>query len=211
MVWNTSTGCKIILCGIFFLMIIFSVYAEDTDAEIEEAETPETNTESVAKTGISELENIISLDANFTMAALRNNGFGVGVNYERKLTDFLSIRPGIGSMVFFSEVTIVTVNLQLFFYYYPLSNGLDKLYVGLGNGFDFIIYTNDIPNDKIYSLTPVLGWKWRALRFLIIEPFVGWKFYLVKTKNYDEVDKYLNEGFQWGLNFKLLFQKLIKG
>jgi hypothetical protein len=197
--WNTSTVSKIILCSVLFLMNISLVCAEDTDAETEteiEAEMPE-----------PELKHIFSLDTNFTMTALRNYGYGLGVNYERKLTNFLSIKPGFGHMTIFSDVTVVTVDLQLFLYYYPLSSGLDKLYVGLGNGCDFIMYTNGIPQDTAITLTPILGWKWRAFKFLMIEPFIGWKFFLVKTNNYEKVDRYLNEGFQWGLSFKFFLQK----
>jgi len=40
----------------------------------------------------------------------------------------------------------------------------------------------------------------------MIEPLIGWKFFLVKTNNYDKVDRYLNEGFQWALNFKLFMK-----
>jgi len=137
-----------------------------------------------------ELKYIFSLDTNFTMTALKNYGFGIGINYEHKLTDFLSIRPGFGHMVCFSDITTVTVGIQLFLYYYPLSNGLDKLYVGLGNGCDFLMYINDTPQDTVISLTPLLGWK----------------FFLVKTENYDKVDRYLNKDFQWGLGFKLFMK-----
>jgi hypothetical protein len=175
---------KKLLCAIFFLLSIFFVYAEDTD----------------------ELKYILSLDTHFTMTALKNYGFGIGMNYEQKLTDFLSIKPGMGHMVCFSDITAVTVNLQLFLYYYPLSSGLDKLYIGLGNGCDFIMYINDMPQDTVISLTPVMGWKWRASPFLMIEPLLGWKFFVSKTNNYENMDRYLNGGFQWGLNFKVFVQ-----
>ena len=196
---------KIILCCVFLFVNIPLTYADDA-----EIETPPDDTEIKIETpekAAPELKQIFSLDTNITMTALRNYGFGIGVNYERKLTNFLSIKPGFGHMVSFSDLVVVTVDLQLFLFYYPLSNGLDKLYVGLGNGCDFIMYTNDIPQDIVISLTPLLGWKWKAFKFLMIEPFLGWKFFLVKTKNYEKVDRYLNEGFQWGLNFKLMLQK----
>jgi hypothetical protein len=177
-------------------MNIFLAYADDTDSEI-------AANDAAPKTEIHELNYILSLDTGLTMTALRNYGFGIGVNYEHKLTNFLSIKPGFGHMTCFSDVTVVTVGIQLFFNYYPLSNGLDKLYVGLGSGCDFIMYTNDIPQDKVISLTPKLGWKWKAYKFLMIEPFTGWRFFLVKTNNYKNVDRYLNEGFQWGINIKI--------
>ena len=156
-----------------------------------------------------EIKYIISLDTNFTIAALRNYGYGIGVNYERKITDFFSVKPGFGHSVYFADMITVTVNLQLFFYYYPLSSGLDKLYVGIGNGADFIMYNEDIEQDTAIWLTPMAGWKWKILPYLVIEPFVGWKFFIDKTENYENVDKYLDEGFQWGLSF-ILFIKNVK-
>jgi hypothetical protein len=157
------------------------------------------------KTKTNELKYIFSLDTSFTITALKNLGYGIGVNYEHKLTDFLSIKPGLGHMVCFDELTVVTVDILLFINYYPLSNGLDKLYIGLGSGCDFIMYpsTNNISGDTTVSITPILGWKWKALHYLVIEPFIGWRSYLMMTNNYENVKKYLNEGFQWGINFKI--------
>jgi len=192
-----------IVCGIFLLMNISLSYADDTDSEIA--------TEDIdLKIETEVLKYIFSLDTNFTMTALKNYGWGLGVNYERKLTNFLSIKPGFGHMVCFSDITVVTVGLQLFLYYYPLSDGLDKLYVGIGNGCDFILYINDTPQDTVISLTPVLGWKWKVLPYLMIEPLIGWKFFVLETNNYENIDRYLNRGFQWGLNFKLYIQNFKK-
>jgi len=44
------------------------------------------------------------------------------------------------------------------------------------------------------------------LPYLMIEPFIGWKFFVLKTENYENIDRYLNGGFQWGLGFKLFMQ-----
>jgi hypothetical protein len=156
--------------------------------------------------GTNELKHIISLDSGFTMTALKNYGVGLGVNYEYKLTDFLSIKPGMGSMICFSDMTVITVGITLFMYYYPLSDGLDKLYIGIGNSCDFLMYQNDIPQDTVISIIPVLGWKWKALPYLMVEPFIGWKFYVNKTDNYKYLDKYANGGFQWGLSLKLFLK-----
>jgi hypothetical protein len=161
------------------------------------------------KTETNELKDIVSLDTGFTMLALRNLGFGIGVNYERKLTDFLSIKPGLGHMACFADITVVTVDVQLSLNYYPLSNGLDKLYVGLGGGCDFIMYPNNenIPQDTAISIIPAVGWKWRALNNLMVEPFVGWKSYLALSSNYGHIKNYLNDGFQWGINLKFFLPR----
>jgi hypothetical protein len=186
-------NCRLALCfSVLFSMNILA-FAEEAEQEIE----------------TNELKYLWSLDTDLTLTALKNFGYGIGVNYERKLTEFLSIKPGFGHMVCFSEIMAVTVNLQLFLNYYPLSNGLDKLYFGLGNGSDFIMYPNedDMSEDNAISITPVLGWKWNIFKHLMIEPFLGWKFYIRVTNNNKNIENYLNNGFQWGINFKLIFIK----
>jgi hypothetical protein len=187
---------KKLLFVLFFSINILVVFAENNEPK---DETPE-------------LKYIISLDTNFTIIALKNLGFGIGVNYEQKLTDFLSIKSGLGHMVCFYDTPVVTVDLQLFSYYYPLSNGLDKLYIGFGSGCDFIMYPSnkEIPQDIAISLMPMVGWKWKMTSFLMIEPFVGGRFYIMKTENYVNVDNYLNSGFQWGMNFRLFFNNIKK-
>jgi hypothetical protein len=184
---RSKHNTKKLFCGFLFFVNVFFVYAENTATET------------------NELKYLFSLDTGLTVTALRNLGFGAGVNYEHKLTDFLSIKPGLGHMVCFADLTVVTVDIQLFINYYPLSGGLDKLYIGLGSGCDFIMYpgSDNISNDTAISIVPILGWKWKAFKHLMIEPFVGWKSYLMLTNNYENNRNYLNEGFQWGINFKV--------
>ena len=71
-------------------------------------------------------------------------GWGVGVNYEQEIFDFLAVKGEFDhwSMFpynnYFDNVVGVGVTLEVL--YYPFGNGLDKLYVGLGNGTEFIMY-----------------------------------------------------------------------
>ena len=107
-----------------------------------------------------EIKHLFSFDTTFTMAALKNDGLGFGLNYERKLTEFLSIKPGFGQMTYFEKVsalTAITIDLQLSLCYYPLSNGLDKLYIGLGSGYGFVTYNKKRPSDFYASINPVVG------------------------------------------------------
>jgi hypothetical protein len=64
---------------------------------------------------------------------------------------------------------------------------------------------NNTPEDIAVSTTAMAGWKWRALQYLMIEPFLGWKFYTKITTNYENVNKYVKGGFQWGISIKLFF------
>jgi len=182
---------KIRFCVLLFFINTIFIFSGDLESQDE----------------TKDLKYIISLDTGLMITAVKNIGYGIGINYEHKLRDYLSVKSGFGHMACFSEVTVVTVNLQVFFYYYPLSNGLDKFYIGIGNGCDFLMYPkeDDIPDDTAISIIPLLGWKWKAMRYLMIEPYVGWKFYIMETNNYDRTKDYLNTGFQWGINFKIYF------
>ena len=140
------------------------------------------------------------------MTALKNYGWGIGVNYEHKLTEFLSIKPGLGHMTCLSDIIVTTVNLKFLSHYYPLSNGLDKLYVGVGAGCDFIMYNTAISQDDNISLIATIGWKWKVLPYLMIDPSIGWKYSVRQTDNHKDAGKYLNNGFQWGIGFKFFFQ-----
>jgi hypothetical protein len=155
---------------------------------------------------INELKYIFSLETSYTMIALQYSGFGLGINYEHKLTDFLSVKLRFGQMVCFSDITIITVDQQLFFYYYPLNSGLDKLYIGLGHGGNLFIYPNrdNASVDAAISITPILGWKWKIFKYLMLDPFIGWNFNILITNNYENFNDYLNGGLQWGINFKII-------
>jgi hypothetical protein len=180
-----------------FLSILFCVNILFSFAE---------NIESENKT--NELKYIFSLDTSYTVIALQYSGFGLGINYEHKLTDFLSMRLGYGQMVCSSNVTIVTIDQQLFLNYYPLNDGLDKLYISLGHGGNLFIYPNrdDLSVDASLSMTLILGWKWKILKYLMIDPFIGWNYNILLTNNYENFNSYLNNGFQFGIKLKIFFE-----
>ena len=187
---------KKVLLGIVLLVNTVFTFAENNSSE---------------KT--DEIKHLFSFDTSFTMTALKNNGLGFGLNYERKLTDFLSIKPGFGQMTYFENfttLTAITIDLQLSLYYYPLSNGLDKLYIGLGSGYGFVTYDNKRPADFYASVNPVLGWKWKIAPFLMVEPFIGWKFLMYGQNSYADIEKYLNGGLQWGIGIKLFIKDIRK-
>ena len=183
---------KKLLCSIGFFANTF-VFAQDIETKSE----------------TDDLKSILSLDTDISITALNNFGWGLGLNYERKLNDFLSIKPGFGHMACFSDIIVTTVNIKFLSHYYPLSGGLDKLYIGTGVGGDFIMYDNNtaIQGDEAVSLMATIGWKWKALPYLMIDPSIGWKFYVHKTENHEEVGKYLNSGFQWGMGLKFIFMR----
>jgi hypothetical protein len=59
---------RIICLSIFFCINIAFIFSEDIKLENE----------------IDELKYLLSLDTGFTLTALKNLGFGIGINYEHK-------------------------------------------------------------------------------------------------------------------------------
>jgi hypothetical protein len=180
-----------VFIGLLICINISFAFAENTDSS-------------------NDLKYIFSLDMSYAMTSLKYSGFGLGISYEHKLSNLFSIKINFGQMVCFSEIIIVTIDQQLFLYYYPLNKGMDKLYIGLGQGGNILMYPNythkgDVSMDAAISITPVLGWKWKITKYLMIDPMIGWKFNMLLTDAYEQVNNYLNGGFQWGIGLKLFF------
>jgi hypothetical protein len=163
-------------------------------------------------------DNLFSIDLSYALTGFLNQGWGIGLGYEKKAVDFLSFTGGFGHMTFLTgikDVYCTSVSLSLFSNYYPLSSGLDKLYVSVGGGCDFMNYFGsgefpDTAHDTLIHITPQLGWKINALRFLMIDVSTGYKFIITDTQNYNEIKDYVNPGFRFNLGFKVFFRELIK-
>ena len=163
-------------------------------------------------------DNLFSLDLSYALTGLLNQGWGIGLSYEKKLVDWLSFTGVFGHMTFLTSLKNVyctSVSLSLFSNYYPLSNGLDKLYVSVGGGCDFMNYygSGELPettNDTFIHITPLLGWKFNVLPFLMIDVSTGYKFIILNSQNYDEIRNYVNPGFRFGIGFKIFIKELIE-
>jgi hypothetical protein len=110
------------------------------------------------------------------------------------------------------DVYCTSVNISLFVNYYPFGNGLDKLYIGLGNGCDFMNYFGggEVPSnaeDTLIFVTPRIGWKFIIGKYFMIDISAGYKFVVVDAYNYSEIKNYTNAGPQFGLGFKIFFKK----
>jgi len=155
----------------------------------------------------------LSFDFSYSFTSLFNQGWGIGLNYEKKLFDFLSAKGNFGHMTFstgINDVYCTSVHLSLYANYYPLSNGLDKLYIGIGNGCDFMNYfgKGKLPNsteDILIHITPQLGWKFNTLKYLMFDISTGYKFIITNKQNYKGITKYINDGFRFGFNFYIPF------
>ena len=163
-------------------------------------------------------DNLFSLDLSYSLTGLFNQGWGIGLSYEKKIVDWLSFTGVFGHMTFLTSLKNVyctSVNLSLFSNYYPLSNGLDKLYISVGSGCDFMNYfgSGKLPettNDTFIHITPQLGWKFHVLPFLIIDVSNAYKFIIQNSQNYTEINNYINPGLRFGLNFLIFFNKIKK-
>jgi len=163
-------------------------------------------------------DNLLSVDISYALTGLLNQGWGIGLSYEKKIVDWLSFTGIFGHMTFLTNLENVyctSVSLSLFSNYYPLSNGLDKLYVSIGNGCDFMNYFGngklpETTNDTLIHITPLLGWKFNVHKFLMIDVSTGYKFIIISSQNYSEIKDYINSGFLFNFDFKIFFKEIKK-
>jgi hypothetical protein len=98
------------------------------------------------------VDQIFSLDIlSYSLTGILNQGWGIGLSYEKKIADRFSVKGSFGHMTFLTgmkDMYCASVHIAAFLNCYPLSSGFDKLYVGLGNGCDFMQYfgDGDLPN-----------------------------------------------------------------
>jgi hypothetical protein len=163
----------------------------------------------------TDIDHLLSLDLAYSVTGLLNQGWGIGLSYEEKMFRFLSVKGTFGHMTFLTGIEGVyctSVNIALFVNYYPLGNGLDKLYLGVGSGCDFMNYFGggEVPpnaEDVLIFITPRIGWKFIPGKYFMIDVSAGYKFVVVDAYNYSEIKRYTNTGPQFGLGFKIFFRK----
>jgi hypothetical protein len=165
-----------------------------------------------------EHDNLFALDISYALTGLLHQGWGMGLSFEKKAVDWLSFTGIFGHMTFLTGIKNVyctSVNMSLFGNYYPLSSGLDKLYVSIGCGSDFMNYfgSGKLPEtsgDTLIHITPMLGWKFNVLRFLMIDVSTGYKFIITGSENYSKIQDYVNPGFRFNFGCRILFKELKK-
>jgi hypothetical protein len=166
----------------------------------------------------TDIDSLLSLDLAYSVTGFMHQGWGFGLGYERKIFDYVSAKGTFGHMTFLTgieDVRCTSVNISLFINYYPFGNGLDKLYIGLGSGCDFMNYfgggeASPATNDALIHITPRIGWKLNIKKYAMIDLSAGYKFIVVDADNYQEVKRYTNAGPQFGLGFKIFFKSLRK-
>jgi len=189
------------------LIILISIFFFSIPCHAEESSLQEDK---------SNNNSMLSLDLSYSLTSILSHGWGVGLNYERSIFDYLSLKGNFGHMTLttgIDDVFCTSVHISIFIFFYPLGSGLDKLYIGVGNGCDFMNYfgKGNLPpttQDILIHVTSQLGWKFNVLKFLIIDISIGYKFIITETQNYINISDYVNTGFNFGLGFKILFNQI---
>ena len=154
---------------------------------------------------------LFSLDLSYSRIGLENNGWGLGVAYEKVLINHLALKAGFGHMTFktsIDDIYCTTVNLSLFTNYYFLNEDLRNLYCGVGLATDFLNYFGsgvlpDKTDDTITYLCSILGWKYYIFQKLLLDLNIGYNLIISDARNYPNFDKYGKSGFQYSVSIKI--------
>ena len=166
----------------------------------------------------NDIDNLFSLYLSYALTGLLNQGGGIGLGYEKKLVDWLSFSGVFGHMTFLTGIKNVyctSVSISMFSNYYPLSNGLDKLYISAGGGCDFMNYFGkgklpDTTDDTFIHITPQLGWKYNFFKYMMLDVSTGYKFIITDAQNLKEIKDYVNPGFRFSLGVRIFFNRIKK-
>lgn len=156
---------------------------------------------------------IFSFDLGYLGTGLKNNGWGLGLNYEIAIRDFLAVRPGFSHMTLFptgSDIVCTTVGLNFDLLFYPFFKGLEGPYVAGRFDTEFVMFPNSEMQKEIALMaTPFLGWKFSVREFVFFDIFFGYRFLLNKSEfSNAEVANYYGNKFQYGIKIKLNLRKI---
>lgn len=157
---------------------------------------------------------ILTFDLDYARIGLENNGWGFGVGYERLVIGHVSAKGGFGHMTFKTSedgLYCTTVNISLLANWYPFYEDLNRLYIGLGSGTDFLNYfgagvESEAEGDTIIYLESVLGWKEKLFPWLMIDLHAGYNLIVQEPENFPGFTRYGKAGFIPGLTVKLIFR-----
>ena len=208
---------KLCLLSFLFAFILTYRLPAQEGAAAQEGEPAAANAETEEKPSKGEKErvtSVLSFDLGWLIHGLANNGVALGVNYERLIVPHFSLRGMAGAMLCnVSELDAYAVDIELSLYanWYPLSDMLDKLYVGVGVNGDIMCYfgANSIPNppvDELVSITPVIGWKQNVANVVVLDFFGGYSFFVFNSQRFYDTEDYIRSGVQLGIRFKILWR-----
>lgn len=158
---------------------------------------------------------IFSLDLGYLGTGLKNNGWGIGLNYEIAIFDFLAVRLGFSHMTLFpsgSDIICTTVGQQFDLLFYPFFKGLEGPYVAGRLDTEFVMFPNSdkMKNETAIMATPFIGWKFSVREFVFFDTFFGYRFLLNKSQfsNENISSSLYGNKFQYGIKIKLNLKKI---
>lgn len=159
-------------------------------------------------------KDIVSFDLGSLVIGLKNYGIGAGVNYERLLTEFLSMKLQLSYMIMNPKNLIYDINeisCSIEPRYYPFNKGLDKLYLGTGFVYDFIVYDYDDGaklTDYVIALYPLVGWKQSLFNLCMLDFYLGYSFIVNNPMEQSLRADLINVGFMGGVRVSVNFSKI---
>lgn len=163
------------------------------------------------------LSHLFSMDLGYTLTGWKNNGWGIGCNYEQKIWRYFSMRGTLATQTIKigdSDTWCNGYETDLSFFCYPFGKGLEWLYAGCGAGTDMLFYSgDDAPEtnfDIIFSVMPSIGWKQIFFKNFMVDLSVGYRFIIDNTNNYEDSETLIRSGFQVGVKFNIFWRKLLK-
>ena len=163
------------------------------------------------------LKHIFSFDLTYTLTGWRNNGWGIGMNYEQKIWRYFSVKGQIGTtttQISNSSDWCTGIRTDLTVFCYPFGKGLEWLYVGCGYGADFLFYntedTSSASYDILTCLIPTIGWKQIYFKKFMTDINVGYRFIITNTEHFEDNEDLITSGIQVGFKIKVFWNQILK-
>ncbi len=202
---------------ILLLLISLPLHAEEGGAKDESFSQAESSLPQEEKKETEGRKRIFSLDFSALILGLSNNGWGLGCSYEQYLVYHTAFKAGFQHCTFIRDGSLFpTVNFSLAAEYYPLSNSLDKLYLSLGGGMDYLAYDTseygENAQSNFISFISELGWKWRIHENAALDLHAGYKYIFEESDKVipSDYEKYVRKGVIWGVGIKINMGKIIR-
>jgi hypothetical protein len=131
------------------------------------------------KSGCTKQKNAVSIDFGTIIWDLSTDGFGIGANYERSISNMFSVLGRFS----YSYHKWNYFSIELHGRWYPIKTSLGKLFtdIGMGHGFFRDNYSS-LGNDwYVHTLKISAGWKFIFKKIILFEPLIGYGFPLILT------------------------------
>ena len=156
---------------------------------------------------------IFSFDFDYMGAALKNNGWGLGIAYEQPVATFGSLKGSFSHVSLKPDSEhdwITTVGLGLDARIYPFNRGMNMLYLGYGIGTDFLMLTGDDGQNVYISHCPHIGYKQNFLEFVMLEAYLGYRMGITDPGDFALQSGIVKHGFEYGISIQFNIQKIIR-